>query len=230
MITSYDEMPLGVYVRILEILEDETRDEVSTQVALVAALTGMTEQEVLLLPVPDFSDYAHKLGFLETPPAEKVMEEAPKTIELKGKQYEVHTDPNALNTAQFLAYQGAVKEGRAGWPALVSILIVPAGKGFGHVGPGDPLAYDADEVTKEVAEHMPVTIANALANFFLRRSVESARASLTSLTSTIDRLPKGPEQEEAKANLRRAKASHRAATVLLNHSAGSTQRSKSPTR
>ena len=226
MITNYEEMPLGVYTKILSILEDEKRDDLSTQVALVAVLTGMTEQEVLLLPVPDFSDLAHQLGFLETPPAEKVMEEAPKTIELNGKIYEVHADPTALNTAQFLAYQTAIKEGRDGWPALVSILLVPEGKAYGHTGTGDPLAYDADAVTKEVAEYMPVTIANALANFFWRRSVESARASLTSLTSKFDRLPEGPEKRKAAANLRRAKASLRAATVLLNPSAGSTQSSR----
>ena len=226
MITSYEEMPLGIYTKVLAILEDETRDELSTQVALVAALTGKTEQEVLLLPVPEFSDLSHQLGFLETPPAEKVLEEAPETITLNGHVYEVHTDPDKLTTAQFVDYQTAIKAGREGWPGIVAILLVPEGKGYGHTGAGDPLAYDAAAVRKEVADYMPVTQANSLANFFWRRSVESARASLTSLTSKVDRLPKGPERDKAKANLRRAKASLRAATALLNHSAGSTQSSK----
>lgn len=226
MITNYEEMPLGIYTKILSILEDEKRDDLSTQVALVAVLTGKTEQEVLLLPVPEFSDLSHQLGFLETPPAEKVLEEAPKTIELNGHKYEVHTDPTALTTAQFVDYQTAIKAGRDGWPGLVSILLVPEGKGYGHTGAGDPLAYDAEEVKRDVADYMPVTLANALANFFWRQSVASARASLTSLTSKIDRLPEGPERKKAEANLRRAKASLRVATALLKPSAGSTPSSR----
>lgn len=230
MITSYETMPLGVYINVLAILEDEKRDELSTQVGLVAALSKCTEEEVLLLPVPEFSERAHQLGFLENAPAETIFTEAPKTIELNGKTYEVHADADKLTTAQFVDYQTVIKQGREGWPGLVAILLVPEGKGYGHTGAGDPLAYDAEEVKKAVADYMPVGQANGLVNFFWRKSVESARASLTCLTSKIDRLPKGPEKEKAKKQLRRARASLRAATVLLKPSAGSTPSSKSPTR
>ena len=230
MITNYEEMPLGVYIKVLEILEDEKRDELSTQVGLVAALSRCTEEEILLLPVPEFSDRAHQLGFLENVPPETVYKEAPKTVTLNGEDYEVHTDPDKLTTAQFVDYQTVIKQGRPGWPGLVAILLVPAGKGYGHTGAGDPLAYDAEAVRKAVAEYMPVGQANGLVNFFWRKSVSSARASLTSLTSKVDRLPKGPKKEQAKKQLRRAQASLRLTTALLRPSAGSTPSSKSPTR
>ena len=223
MITSFDAMPLGVYIKVLDTLEDKDRDELMTQVGLVAALCRCTEQEVLDLPVPEFSERAHKLGFLETPPPEHVPESLPERITLAGVEYEVHADPEKITTAQYVDYQTLIQQGRDGWPGLVALLLVPVGKGYGHTGAGDPLAYDIAKVKAAIADHMPVAQANGLMAFFLRRHVASTRRSLTSLQKEIKRLPKGEERERATRALHRAKADFLRLTASLNLSDGSTQ-------
>ena len=225
MITSFDTMPLGVYCRVLDVLEDAARDDLMTQVGLVAALCRCSEQEVLDLPVPDFSERTHKLAFLETPPPENVPDSLQDRITLDGKEYEVHADPEGINTAQFVDYQSLIQQGRSGWPGLVALCVIPAGKAYGHAGPGDPLGYDIKAVRAAIADHMPVATANGIMAFFLRRHVALQKASLTSLTREVRRLPK-EARTEILPKIHRAQADLNILTALLNLSDGSTPSSK----
>jgi hypothetical protein len=229
MTTTYDAMPLGMYCRVLDVLEDTKRDDLMTQVGLIAALCNCSEQEVLDLPVPEFSDRAHRLGFLETPPPHSVPDALPERITLNGHEYEVHADPMEVNTAQYVDYQTFIQQGRAGWPGIVSLMLIPPGKAYGHTGPGDPLAYDAAKVRADIASYMPVTQANALAAFFQRRHLRLMSSSLTSLRREVQRMPEGKERTAAEQNLRRAWEALEAIRVMTDSSrpsAGSTPSSK----
>lgn len=229
MTTTYDAMPLGMYCRVLEVLEDTGRDDLMTQVGLIAALCNCSEQEVLDLPVPEFSARARALGFLESPPPGDVPDAVPDRITLNGHEYEVHADPMAINTAQYVDYQTYIQQDRAGWPGIVSLMLIPPGKAYGHTGPGDPLAYDAAQVRADIASYMPVTQANALAAFFLGRHLRLMSSSLTSLRREVQRMPEGKERTAAEQNLRRAweaLEAIRAMTDSSRPSAGSTPSSK----
>lgn len=226
MINSFDTMPLGVYCRVLDVLEDKDRDELMTQVGLVAALCRCTEQEVLDLPVPEFSARTHQLGFLETPPPEYVPDALPERITLAGVEYEVHADPEGINTAQYVDYQQLVEQGRDGWPGLVALCIVPVGKGYGHTGPGDPLAYDIGKVRRDISEHMPVAQANGFMAFFLRRHVEYVRRSLTSLKAELPRIRDKEQRAKARRQVSRAESALAVLTAFLLPSDGLTQSSR----
>lgn len=226
MITTFDDMPLGVYIRVLDVLEDNSRDDLMTQVGLVAALSRCPEQEVLDLPVPSFSERSHRLGFLESPPPENVPDTLPERLTLAGEEYEVHADPETVTTAQYVDYQALLQQGRAGWPGLVALCLVPVGKGYGHSGPGDPLAYDIKKVKESIADNMPVAQANGIMAFFLRRHVALSRASLTSLRREVRRLPGKEARKEAAARLDRAERHLRILTDLLLPSGGSTPSSR----
>lgn len=229
MTTTFDAMPLGMYCRVLDVLEDTGRDDLMTQVGLIAALCNCSEQEVLDLPVPEFSARAHALGFLESPPPKDVPDTVPERITLNGHEYEVHADPMEVNTAQYVDYQTFVQQGRAVWPGIVSLMLIPPGKAYGHTGPGDPLAYDAARVRADIADHMPVAQANGLAGFFLTRHLRLMRSSLTSLKREVQRMPEGKERTAAAQNLQRAweaMEAIRAMTDSSRPSAGSTPSSK----
>lgn len=229
MTTTYDAMPLGMYCRILDVLEEKDRDDLMTQVGLIAALCDCPEQEILDLPVPEFSARAHRLGFLETPPPSAVPDALPERISLAGNDYEVHADPMTVNTAQYVDYQGFCQQGRAGWPGIVSLMLIPPGKAYGHTGPGDPLGYDAERVRADIAAHMPVTQANAFAAFFLARHLRLTSASLTSLSEEVRRMPEGKDRTEAARQLEaawEALSALRRMTDSSPHSAGPTPSSK----
>lgn len=222
MITTFEEMPLGVYCRVLDVLEDKDRDELMTQVGLVAALSRCSDQEVLDLPVPEFTARTHALAFLEAPPPEHVPDTLPGRITINGHEYSLDTDPAKVNTAQYVDYQSLIRQGRDGWPGLVALCVVPVGKAYGHTGPGDPLGYDVEAVKREIADHMPVATANGIMANFLRRHLALTRSSLTSLQRGARRMPKGPEKDMATAQLHRAEAALATLTASLLPSDGST--------
>lgn len=190
MITSYDQMPIGIYIKLLEVIEDKDRSELDKQVGLVALLAGMTEQQVLDLPVPDFAELSHQLAFLQEPaPSADIPDTLPERVNLGGLELEVIRSVEEINTAQYVDYQQLAPQGRAGIPGIVALMLVPPGKVYGHNGKSDPLAYDAEAVRQAVANHLTVTEANRYAGFFLREWGASLKRSLTSLRQAAGENP-----------------------------------------
>lgn len=183
MITSYDTMPYGIYLKLLDVIEDKDRSELDKQVALVALLDGKTETEVLDLPLDQFRERTAAMSFLEAPvPPRKPGRTFPESITLAGQKCTILHDVEAITTAQFVDYQSLAQMGNAGLPGIVALMIVPEGKAYGHTGAGDPLAYDVEAIRRAVAEEMTVTQVNDLAAFFLQEWDESLNRSLTSLS------------------------------------------------
>lgn len=187
MITNYDHMPFEVYVRILNILDDKDLSELDQQVAIVAALSGCTTDEVLDLPVDDFAERTHALAFLEERPPRPEAQRPPSVIEAGGFRLRL-VDPQDMNTAQFVDYQSLVKEGKRGYVPLLSVFLVPYGKTYGHSGDDDPRAYDIRAVRDAIGRHLTVPQVNNAAAFFLSEWQQRLRRSMTSLSRRLGRL------------------------------------------
>ena len=109
MIDNYNEMPLGLFLRIDAILRERAGDEVGTQVGIIALLTGKTEDEVLNLPLAEYSDLAGKTAFL-TNHCE------PREIDTAAPGWNGLTptlDFTKITTAQYIDFQTFAKD----WPA-----------------------------------------------------------------------------------------------------------------
>ena len=63
MITSYRQLPLGLYEEILRINAD-TADELERQARIIAVLDGTTYEQVLDLPLADYAERAAAASFL----------------------------------------------------------------------------------------------------------------------------------------------------------------------
>lgn len=190
MITSYDTMPYGIYLQLLEVIEDKDRSDLDKQVALVALLDRKTEAEILDLPLEEFRERTAALEFLErAAQAPKDLGKFPERMTLAGMTCKVTRDVSRINTAQFVDYQTLIKQGAKALPAVVAIMIVPVGKVYGHTGEGDPLAYDVERIRRAVADELTVTQVNRLAAFFLREWTASLETSLTSLRQLAERTP-----------------------------------------
>ena len=65
IIDNYRNLPVGKWLEILELSKDENVDELEQQVKTIAILTGLTEDEVLDLPIVEYRELASKTKFLE---------------------------------------------------------------------------------------------------------------------------------------------------------------------
>lgn len=206
-IDTYDRLPLGMYWQILQICREEGRDDLSRQVGIVSLLSGLTEDEVLDLPLSDYSDMAGRMRFLE---------QAPDTDGRPRKSYRVDgwtlvpvTDARRMTAAQYIDFQSFAKQGAEGVPGLLSCLLVPEGRRYGD-------GYDPAEVQSAVRDHMPVADALRLQAFFLASCRRSMADTLSSSAVRVLELRR-PARLKA-ALLRRMWRTRRA---LLQNGAGS---------
>lgn len=169
-IDSYGRLPLGTYWRILQICKDEGRDDLSRQVGIVSLLSGLTEDEVLDLPLSDYSDMAGRSRFLETAPA---TDGRPcKSYRVDGWTLVPVADARRMTAAQYIDFQSFAKQGAEGVPGLLSCLLVPEGRRYGD-------GYDPAEIQTAIRDHMPVTDALLLQAFFLASSRRSMADTLS---------------------------------------------------
>lgn len=169
MKTSYDTVTLGEYGRILSLFSEQGMDELERQVAVVAVLTGKTEDEVGDAPYTDYARWSRRLAFLSQEPASEGKPER----HYRCGEYDLIpvTDAGAITTAQYIDYQGWLKKDRTNVAALLSCLLVPKGRTYGS-------GYDIAQVQQAIADHMTVTQAYSLLAFFLTSLKRSIKSSL----------------------------------------------------
>ena len=66
IIDSYNKLTLGKYDEIKTISQDETLDEVDRVVGIISVLTDVSEEEILHLPIHEFTELSSKIGFLSS--------------------------------------------------------------------------------------------------------------------------------------------------------------------
>lgn len=171
MIDNYNALSIGQMMEIDAILRDEDAEDLDKQVRIIAVLSGMTEAQLLALPLPEFSALAAQTAFLRKP-----LESFPE----KKDRYTVGeftlipaSDPSKILTAQYIDFQERVKESVTDIPAILSIFLVPEGKTYVE-------GYDVAAVKQAISKEMPMADAFGLAGFFFKSLADLIVASLTS--------------------------------------------------
>lgn len=214
MITSYSQLPVGLYYDIEAISRDEAREEIDKQVAILALLSGKTERDILNLPIADYRDMVAQADFISQPAPEQGRPLARYTL---GTLDVVPvTDAMKFTTAQYIDFQAFSKK-EDNLVEMLSVLLIPAGKTYGD-------GYDVRDVQTAIREHLPISDALDLYAFFFSSWLKSTQATLRSLEKDIrrTRVIRDPKTRAAKlAEIQRLK------TLLRNPSttagAGSTR-------
>lgn len=174
MITRYEDLPLGEYMKIDAILRGEG-DELEKQVRVIALLSGNTEDEVLALPLDEYASRAAKAAFLAKPYQQSgEVKRTAKEFVIGGMTLIPTTDFTKITTAQYVDFQTFAPVVDDQPAALLSVLMVPKGKGYNE-------GYDIGEVQRAIREHLTLADAAAVIAFFLLSSRTSIEASLNSL-------------------------------------------------
>lgn len=201
-IDNYRDLPLGVYLDILDVNSDESRDEVEKQAGTLALLAGMTEKQVMDLPIADYAALVRKARFIYSP-----MDRFPRAARsYKAGDFTLRaqTDLRKITAAQYIDFKTFAPEGDARLVELLSVILIPEGCAYND-------GYDIAQVQDAIREHLSVEQAVSLAAFFLTRFAELIRSTRTSL----NRMARRERNPERKARLEEQMARLTAETEML---------------
>lgn len=188
MIDSYAKLPLGLYLDIRALQEDGAMDPVDLRVAIVAALTGKTEREVLDAPIAESSAWFAAAAFLEHDA------DIPKRIadayRLGDWDLIPTTDLRRITTAQYIDFQAFAPGGEKTLPQLLSVFLVPRGRGYND-------GYDVAAVQQAIRDALPVADVLALSAFFLNKYARLIKTS----RSFLERIRKQERDPRKKARI-----------------------------
>lgn len=158
IIDSFNKLTLGKYDEIKTISQDETLEEVDRVVGIISVLTDVSEEEILHLPIHEFTELSSKIGFLSSEGFQG---------QRMAKQYKVGewelipvTDYRKLETCQYIDFKTYAGDLDNHLVELLSVLLVPKGHRYNE-------GYDILEVQQAIRDGMTVTDGISVVSFFL---------------------------------------------------------------
>lgn len=184
MIRDYDHLAVGLYETLTALTSADKDAE--NDLAIVAALSGKTEDELLTMPLTEYAALRDAAAFLfTTPPVRKVR----KAYDCGGFRLVPLKDFHRLTTAQFIDFQEYANAGEDLLVRTLSVVLVPEGHTYGD-------GYDILDVQAAIREHLSIIDAVALRDFFMRRLGSYLRSSLTCSAAIARKTMKGEQREE----------------------------------
>jgi len=181
IIDNYRDLPVGKYEEIVNLCRTGM-PEVERKVAIIAILSGLTEDEVLHLPLDKFTEYSGKSRFIERECPENLIPPVARSYPVGDFVLVPVTDMRKITAAQYIDFQTFAKEKETRTVEMLSCFLVPRGMEYNE-------GYDILEVHDAIRREMSVAEVLSLLAFFFGRFLKSTRAILT---SSIRRL-KNPE-------------------------------------
>lgn len=194
MIDSYDKLSIGKWQEILEISETIGMSEEEKNIAVIAVLSDLTEDEVLNLPLSQFAELNKATVFLTQLPQKRLM--ADKYI-LGDTEFKVLINLTQMTAGQYIDYQTYVKDPDNNLVQIISIFLIPKGKKYNE-------DYDMAEVHKLIREHLSIVDAMSISAFFLLLSEISIKTTLTSSIKKMKKMMRKEKNKEQKNKLREA--------------------------
>lgn len=189
-IDNYRDLPIGKYEEIVRLCEQDMTD-VDRRVAIVAILSGLTEDEVLNLPLDQFSDFSARSRFIERECPENLIPGVARSYAIGGFVLIPTTDIRKITTAQYIDFQTFSQDRENKTVELLSCLLVPRGCDYND-------GYDIMDVQQAIRDEMSVAECLALLAFFFKQWLISIR---NILYSSGRRMARGVRNLEARTEL-----------------------------
>lgn len=167
MINSYDKLTLGKWLELKDV--DTEQEEIDVQIDILSILSDMTPDEIMELPLPEYSKLVNDSMFLSKEPP--ITKNLPKTIKINGKDYEIVQKVDSITTGQYIDYQAYLKNNDVAH--ILTCFIIPKGHKYGE-------GYDLEETCKLFKDYLPVGIAIGISRFFFALWVSLTNAMMDS--------------------------------------------------
>lgn len=189
IIDNYRKLPIGKYNEIVRLCETEM-DEVDRKVKIVGILTGLTEDEVLALPLTDFTECCARARFIDLPCPETLIPSVSKSYPVGGFNLVPVTDMRKVTTAQYIDFLAFSKDKEHNIVEMLSCFLVPKGMDYND-------GYDILDVHTAIKEEMSVAEVLSVLAFFFGSWTRSIHSTLSSLERKTRRL----KDKEAKERM-----------------------------
>ena len=172
IIDNYHRLPIGKYLDIVNLCDTEM-DDVDRKVKIVAILTGLTDDDVLNLPITEFTECCAKAKFLDKQCPENLIPGVSRSYPIGGFVLVPVTDIRKITTAQYIDFKTFEKDKEHKFVEMLSCFLVPRGKEYNE-------GYDILDVHNAIREEMSVAEVLALLAFFFKEWVGLIRSTLSS--------------------------------------------------
>ena len=169
MIANYQDLTLGAFLRLYAIPDD--MEPLDRQVAILAVLSDCTEDEILALPLAEYTSRVRLSRFLDKEMPQRLPQRSYKCGPFT---LEPVRDFKKITTAQFVDFktftdQAGGDESRLSelTPAMLSCMLTPQGRDYCD-------GYDPVEVQAAIRDHLRADDALALSAFFKSRGLRSS--------------------------------------------------------
>ena len=184
MITSYDELPYGMYERIQGEIKNYVNDD-DAKVYVLSVLSGMSEDDLLNMRVGEFSDLMEKTAFILSVP-----QPGKRRREYKVKDWTLVPVGNVreMTAGQYIDFQSFAKL-ENNIVEVASVVLVPKGHRYAD-------GYDTLQLQKDIRECMSVSDILGVNAFFLTSLESSMSNTLTFLGWRIKRMRRKATEEQ----------------------------------
>lgn len=169
IIDNYNKLTLGQYMEIQAISKDETLEEIDRQAQILSVLTGVSEDEILHLPIMEYKELVARSAFLN--PENITYHPVAKKYIVGGFDLIPCRDFRRLETCQYIDFQTYAPDLDKYLVEFLSVILVPKGHRYNE-------GYDILDVQKAIREEMSVSDGVSVAAFFLTWCKKSIQDSL----------------------------------------------------
>ena len=169
IIDSYNKLTLAQYQDIQAVQKDESLEDIDKHTRILSILTGVPEDELMHLPIPEFTELSAKAQFLSAE-GFKAGRMAKKYV-IGGMELIPVTDFRKLETCQYLDFQTYAGDLDKYMAELISVLLVPKGHRYNE-------GYDIIALQESIRQEMSVTDGATIVGFFLTLCGRSIKDSL----------------------------------------------------
>lgn len=172
LIKGWKDLNVGTYQKILT--NTFNPDDPDGIYAFAGLIYGLSKDEVMELPLAETQALIKSLEFLQNKPRPIMVK---GEYDLGGRKYVLKAETGEITTAQYIDFNNTPKSAD-NMAELLAIFLIPKGKTYNK-------GYDYREVVQDIEDHLSVSDALAISDFFtfswrllIRQTTSAAKKAL----------------------------------------------------
>lgn len=209
---NWKDITIEVYDKIRALEADIATQEEALElnVKLLSILCEVSEEEIINLPLTEFTILIGKTEFLKNMPKLGIETK----YRIGDRVFDVQTNLRAMTTAQFLDFQTLVKDKDKNLKNLLACFMLPKNKKYGE-------DYDIIEVAEYLYKNMSIATARSVMFFFTLQYQTLQATILNCSIKELKKTLKREKSEEAKKKLEEAIQQMTQLKTLIKNGTGS---------
>lgn len=195
---SWDDVSINEYYELSDAMEDADLQPLDKSVALLALICESSTDDIYNLPVYEIDKMNSQIGWVRKFDFNKRFNS--KHLTIAGKRYDVCVNLSEMTVSQYMDFQmlWGKQDMRTYWGNILCCFLVPSGKKYCE-------GYDVQALADEFREEVPITLANSVCFFFLKRLLRSIRTTLLFLQIMMKKMGKTKPNKEMQEQMEAAK-------------------------